>query len=394
MATNTVEYLVDGRSKISGGHDAYIFSDGYWGVSCKSDDVNEQVTTTSEFTFPYALGKTTTITSITLRDVEIKTPSASVQYGHSISLVLDGQSYDFNSNGQLRDNSVVSSINSYKAQHGEFPPVVLRLTSWVGRPPANSDGSVQTASYYVKIPYATVLYTIQGGSFILRPSEDILLEHEVVPSTIVSGYLAINENTADDNATYLKTQGGHDYDVEHHSSFYLSGNIPMDGKMRILAIMSVSRADLVSTTQASSSFKTVISFGDVYTTANSDSNSWLADVDGYTTYECVCTSELKDAINTAISTNGISELQKLILDVYSIAGANVNNEKGTYTSASISQVYLELIYEDVLDIGVHKKVNDEWQTATSAYQKRSGAWVEISETECKSILQNSFIISN
>lgn len=64
----------------------------------------------------------------------------------------------------------------------------------------------------------------------------------------------------------------------------------------------------------------------------------------------------------------------------------------TYTEVRLSQLYLEIDYNEILDIGVHKKVNGEYKAANAAYRKIGGSWVEITEDECKSILKSNTII--
>ena len=43
------------------------------------------------------------------------------------------------------------------------------------------------------------------------------------------------------------------------------------------------------------------------------------------------------------------------------------------------------------DFNIHTKQNGTWLQAQAAYQKQNGVWVEITEDECKSILQSNLI---
>ena len=68
------------------------------------------------------------------------------------------------------------------------------------------------------------------GSFILRPSGDISLDHVLTPSTLASGYLAINESVCDGDSTYLKCYASgyaeKDDTNQMESQFNLGGTIP------------------------------------------------------------------------------------------------------------------------------------------------------------------------
>lgn len=58
-------------------------------------------------------------------------------------------------------------------------------------------------------------------------------------------------------------------------------------------------------------------------------------------------------------------------------------------NSHITQVYLEIDFEVEEPTGIFIKRNNNFIEATKAYQKISGAWVEITADECKTLIQSA-----
>jgi hypothetical protein len=79
--------------------------------------------------------------------------------------------------------------------------------------------------------------------------------------------------------------------------------------------------------------------------------------------------------------------------MFSIDYASNDSGKGG-GSGNLTQMYISLTYEESTGLFIYHKVGSSWKQAQSAYRKQNGAWAEITEEECKTILQSSFIIQN
>jgi hypothetical protein len=89
-------------------------------------------------------------------------------------------------------------------------------------------------------------------------------------------------------------------------------------------------------------------------------------------------------INAALAQNGVLPDINITVKSYSSI-FSANNGKEERGVSGVSQVYVAIGYREISDI--NKKVNGEWKPAKAVYQKQSGAWVEISESDFKTLLQ-------
>lgn len=231
------------------------------------------------------------------------------------------------------------------------------------------------------------------GTIILRPSADITVEdssayaHYVCPDGSTSKYLLVNEEEADDSATYIHSEGNGGED-QFISSFIMSGVIPKKN-ISITNIRFIYRYAMYYSITGSSATDTItINMGD-----NSASVVWSMEktdsMDSYVTQEITGFDNLDtllSELNDYIKANGAGEFSAITLTLYStmIRGETT---KDSSIDAYITQLYLELDYEET-DIGVYIKSSGEWLPAMQAFQKVSGAWAEITGEECKTILQN------
>lgn len=51
------------------------------------------------------------------------------------------------------------------------------------------------------------------------------------------------------------------------------------------------------------------------------------------------------------------------------------------------------VYEERAGMNLYHKKGGAWKQTQTAYEKRSGVWIEITEDECREILQNNFLSS-
>lgn len=209
-----------------------------------------------------------------------------------------------------------------------------------------------------------------SGTLILRPSADISVGHALNPAGSSNAYLLISEEESDYSSTYIYTGD------TATSTFRLSG--------------------------AGQAFKhrvtSIYIHGDEYVSGNGGTNYYHLDINGLLTGEI----EQNPTSSKHTITQSVPEAVEIINSYVSInrclptinisvrSEASTGGEKAATSYVGLSQVYLEMSYEEVLGINVHKKVDGAWKEAQAAYQKRNGSWVEITEDEAKYILQNSF----
>lgn len=222
------------------------------------------------------------------------------------------------------------------------------------------------------------------GKFYIRPSADISLEHPVYPDTLGAGYLAINEEVSDGTATYIGLTSNPDSDVKWSSSFKMS----LFGDKEITKVSSATlRYDGYVNRGSNGSFHQICFY-------ISDEEVWSgyneSDTDGYR-YDGVSDADMPDvvsALNSHIEANG-SGIPEITLVVSSECSKN-DGTKST-GKAYVSYIAIELECEYTAGLNIHRKVNDNWVQAKAAYQKQNGSWVEITEDECKAILQSNGI---
>jgi hypothetical protein len=65
--------------------------------------------------------------------------------------------------------------------------------------------------------------------------------------------------------------------------------------------------------------------------------------------------------------------------------------KGDGGKVFITQAYIEVLYDDVENVGIYDKINGKQKAATATYQKFNGTWSEIPEDEAKTIIKNNTI---
>lgn len=219
-----------------------------------------------------------------------------------------------------------------------------------------------------------------AGTFYLRPSADVSLEHWTAYGTRVDGYLKINEEVADGDSTYIFADDGGNV-LTSVFSMSFGGAVEPDRvtSARLVVVSKVSNSTATSSSDCPTTYTVSLDNGaqDSVTYAETSSSYVTAEFD---------LSSLADAINGYIKTSGVFPAVTLTIASTTPAGGS----KAEY-SLDITQVYIAIDYETADDIGIHVKRNGAWEAAKSAYQKQNGAWVGITADECKAILQSNKI---
>lgn len=398
MAEMSLSYVLDVGDKIEGNHYKYlVIGSESWRLSCSSDSTSETVSASSTFTLSSLNGvKTSVINSIKLNFSPTITTGASG--GNALFLNFNGASYAFDVSTGILGADGITALNNYKSQYGKFPDAVLRFDSWVNRPPANDDGTTNT--YYCNANFKsgiTIDITYQGSSLILRPSADISTEH-TIPSGFSGVYQLINEEVADDATTCIGTgtikAGGDSEEIVDLTSVValISGEF---SKKNVVSMKLVSRINIENPSTYG---------GDVYVscaiTVGDDVVEFIPfSTDTADVYETRITEAIEpyativQAINSYIKSNDALPEIKLSINTYAKSTGGGNGKQGSAVSAYVTQAYLELYYEDDLGFNIHRKVNGTWLQVQAAFKKQNGAWVELTEDECKQELNNAPILT-
>lgn len=238
------------------------------------------------------------------------------------------------------------------------------------------------------------------GTFYLRPSADVLLEHS--SSLTEGGYLAINEEVADGDAT--KIINIRDYDTPDSSIFKLAGIVPNE-KIKIIDIKVCVNALIWAENGASGgsssvSIDVMLSVNgttiDPYTICNLHSQINSNVNTPYTLYESVNFDNeniLKNTINNYLLSSEYKNLPDIELTITTTVKAAQDDKGRGKAGVYITQAYVVCSFDTNFGLSIHKKVNGSWLQAQAAYQKQNGTWVEITEDACKEILQNNLLNS-
>lgn len=328
------------------------------------------------------------------------TASGSINY----QIIYNNTILDVTGDSSITDINFINYLNNYKLQNDELPSdIKLRIITIIDRPATytDSNGVVQDsttqASLYTSIIKFDVVYEVQyDGSFILRPSADIITPTQygaLVPHDSTTAYLLVNEEISDEDSTYLFSESGGDLETIT-ASFNLSGAIPKE-KIKIIGIkvycsMKV-HLDNINTCNGGviATMKLNENTSDEVRLGFKKTESW----------ELVCDSiylnhSFENEINSSIASNGSQILSNLVLNInISTDGDNEGNDMkggGDYGVCYVSQTYVELFY--TTGYNIYHKTNNSWNQVMKAYKKQNGSWIEISENECKSILSNAIVV--
>ena len=394
MAKNTVVIKLDPLKiyKKEGGHliyseDMMMYRYGMY-IKIESTSAESVKRNTSDFVIPLILPSNCEIVNIRI-PMEIYNTS-SKEYSNC-SLGVENSSFtELSSDGNLRDNTIVNQLNSYKLQHGTFPQLILRVTS---RAVKSND---YTAFSRVILYAPAVTCKINGSQTVYRPTADVSTGHSI-PTGFSKIYDLIDETTSDESVTCISSVSENQTSIVNETSVVKTSKINYTSpvyQIRLLASIAMTEEDAscIAEVQGAISFNGKKSyFYQNKPTESSICNRWKNNQ--YYTFEKIIpsNSELIKEINSYYSQNKNSQSFEITLKTY--AQGYKESDKGTSYKAiaEISQVYLEVICTE--GINVYKKVDGNYKEVAAAYKKTNGTWIEIEESECKEILKSSRILT-
>ena len=198
------------------------------------------------------------------------------------------------------------------------------------------------------------------ATLILRPTSDISLGHTC--SSGSSGYAMLDEEIADDGSTYIQQTINSRSSSSKTSSFKFTAEMPVS-KLKITAIKAYVRA---TSTSSSSS--------------DSYSLDYTVSINGKTS------SSQSMSLSDSYSTNSVS----LSTSTFNLSDVEINNlnnlnfQMSITTSGDrdknrfyirITQIYLEITYEEIITQKLYLKVNGVYQPVQNVYKKLNNQYV-------------------
>lgn len=218
------------------------------------------------------------------------------------------------------------------------------------------------------------------GTIILRPVADVSFNHAALSggNETTVGWNLIDDITTDKDSTFIRHIAQQANKAETKSSTFRLGGDTLVDNARITTATTVFS---VACTGNSNSLS--VNFIVDGTSCFSETKALTAkqDSDGNAVYfnltwDC---SDVVTSINDYILNN--NEFPQINLEI-----TTAFPKTGEKQTIDISQIYLELGYKTGL--GIYKKVNGIWTQAQAAYKKTDGAWVGMTEAECKQYMQS------
>lgn len=200
------------------------------------------------------------------------------------------------------------------------------------------------------------------ATLILRPVSDESLNHSCSSGT--SGYAMISESSSDDDSTYIYQTVSSTSSASATSSFTLGGTMP------------------------SGSFK--ITGATLYVRGKSSANytyngTYQLSIDSSASSMSLSTS-YQTSSNTGVATSLINNIYTSSnfpsLSVTITTAGNKSNSKNSNFQIRVTQIYLELEYEEIVEDppAYYVKVDGRWRKVLTAYRKVNGAWEEFNYT--------------
>lgn len=192
----------------------------------------------------------------------------------------------------------------------------------------------------------------------LRPVSDESLKHSCNSGSY--GYLLINESSADDDSTYIYQTISSKSNNSVTSSFVLGGEMP-SGSFKITGANLYVRGKSSANYTYSGSYKLSI-----------DSSSLSMSLS--TSYQTSnSTNVATSLINNIYTSTSFPSLSVIIT-----TAGNKSQSKNSDFQIRITQVYLELEYEEIVDeqSAHYIKIDGAWKKVIAVYKKIGGAWVE------------------
>lgn len=199
---------------------------------------------------------------------------------------------------------------------------------------------------------------------ILRPVADETLKHSC--SSGSSGYILINEDSADGNSTYIYHEAKKNSSVNLESEFRLSS--PSEKKIKINSYKVYISACRTGTKDATA--RASLKY------YNPNGSVVYGRINDVTTQYSVCEYGIGAWNNVIIDRFEDSYAARIII----FSSAMKNNDKDDNFQVRITQVYVVLDYEEISDpetgTGIFIKSNGSWEEVKSVYKKVDGAWVQ------------------
>lgn len=223
-----------------------------------------------------------------------------------------------------------------------------------------------------------------SGTLILRPSDDLNIAHARKDYNSPA-YIAINEEVADDDSTYIYDSisvGSSTYPA--NSRFAMHGDVPDS-----LARISGGRIYIRSNLSRGNGYNSGGSTGNITLSVNDNApfGGSFSFSEGWNTQTMTLSEDQVAEINDEISKTGT--FPDITLNLMTQISAYRDYPASGKSYIYITQVYVELDYYSYLDI--HKKENGIWYAAVSAFKKIDNAWQQMTEDECKNYLSSKYI---
>lgn len=334
------------------------------------------VTRTSDIIIPLNLPKSAIIDSIVFPSINERKPT-------SLVLIVDDQRYETDLLGNVTNAQAYSYLNNYKAQHGVFPSLILRISSEL-------DATYATVGTNDYITSPKITCTIEGGEVTLRPCADVSVEHEIKDG--FSGvYQLVNEVSPDDDTTYIGDllEPKEVESVESKTSIVKLDMLPKP--VKVININLTFRAEESRNGVYGHSYAkiwlAIDGAASTEVTTSTDSSSFL--YDKYITHEYSLDFEdsFTKAINTYYEQNGT--MPEISAHLFTYVTCAAESGKTSAIDVKITQAYASIIYEHITNTTtnvIYYKIGNTWKPVAKTYQKQNGAWVEITKEECKAIL--------
>ena len=200
------------------------------------------------------------------------------------------------------------------------------------------------------------------ATLILRPVRDESIGHSYSSGDI--GYAMISESSADDDSTYIYQTVSSTSSASVTSLFTLGGTMP-SGSFKItgatLYVRGRSSADYTYSGTYQLSIDSSASSMSLSTSYQTSSNTGVAT----SLINNIYTSSNFPSLSVTITTAG-----------------NKSNSKNSNFQIRVTQIYLELEYEEIVEDppAYYVKVDGRWRKVLTAYRKVNGAWEEFDYT--------------
>lgn len=209
-------------------------------------------------------------------------------------------------------------------------------------------------------------------TLVLRPSADTNLNH--ARSSGSNGYSLIDDETADDNSSYIYHTLSNTSDTTITSAFVFGGNIPIR-KISVSAVRLYVRASRGNNGETAS-YNCYFAVG-----TDQGGSSDSAKVSATLTSSYVTTNSASSSMITQIN-NALANGSFPTISVKVQTTGHKSDEKWSNNGyARITQIYIEIDYEyaDGKTDALYTKDNGSWVMVAKAYKKVNGTWVEQSD---------------